>query len=104
VKVLVLSFNVIFLAVTGSFCRKAKIMNASVEKAFTNFKQHFQPAYSVIDADEYFSTKEVYDRIIDITGDMDLTYVEVYTILEQSGFTYDYVMGEFKWLLKCINF
>lgn len=77
-------------------------MNASVEKAFTNFKQHFQPAYSVMEADEYYSTKEIHDRITDITGDPLLTYGEVYEILELSGFTYDYVMGEFKWLLKNI--
>lgn len=78
-------------------------MNASVEKAFTNFKQHFQPAYSIMEADEYYSTKEIYDRIIDITGDMELTYSQVYEMLELSGFTYDYVMGEFKWLLKNIS-
>lgn len=78
-------------------------MNASVEKAFTNFKQHFQPAYSVIEADEYYSTKEIYDRIIDITGHMELTHSQVYEMLELSGFTYDYVMGEFKWLMKIIQ-
>ena len=78
-------------------------MNASVEKAFTNFKQHFQPAYSIMESDEYYSTKEIYDRIIDLTGDMELTHAEVYLLLEQAGFTYDYVMGEYKWLLKNIS-
>lgn len=56
-----------------------------------------------MEADEYYSTKEIYDRIIDITGDMELTYSQVYEMLELSGFTYDYVMGEFKWLLKNIS-
>lgn len=78
-------------------------MNASVEKAFTNFKQHFQPAYTVMESDEYYSTNEIYQRIFDLTWDVELTRSEVYEAMEQAGFTYDYVMGEFKWLLKNIT-
>jgi len=75
-------------------------MNPSVEKAFTNFKQHYQPAYTIYESDEQYSTGEIYSRIQSLTGDDELTTAQVYEMLEQSGYSFDFVMGEYKWLLK----
>lgn len=79
---------------------KIKEMNPTIEKALTNFLQHFEPAYKVEESDEQLSTSDIFNRFWNLTGDPELTLNLIHTILTERGFVYDYVLDEFRWLLK----
>lgn len=75
-------------------------MNEDIFRALTNFLQHFAPAYTIEESDEQFSTEEIFDRFLDITGDPELTRKMIHDLMRENGFVYDYVIDRFKWLIK----
>jgi hypothetical protein len=67
------------------------------------FKQHFEPAYTLKESEEQLSTEEIFDKFNELTHDPELTIDQIYDLMEEKGFRYDYVMDSFKWLLKYVK-
>lgn len=66
--------------------------------------QKYEPAYQLDQSDEQLTSKEIFDRIINVTGDFDFTIMQVAEYMEKSGFVFEYIFDEFKWLLKTKQF
>lgn len=78
-------------------------MNQAIQNAFTNFRQHFTPAYCIHETDEFLSTEEIFHRFNRLAADPELTTQMVHDWMVENGFRYDYIMDEFRWLLKIIE-
>lgn len=78
-------------------------MKENLTRAITIFKQHFQPAYTLDESDEQLTTMEVYEKILKLTLDPEVQPDMVHDLLLQSGFQYDYIMDEYRWLFKVIR-
>lgn len=68
-----------------------------------NFKQHFAPAYTLQESEEQLTTQELYDKFMNLTYDPGFTVDLMHDLLTENGFRYDYIMDEFRWLLRIIR-
>lgn len=78
-------------------------MNENLTRAIRVFRQHFEPAYTLQESDEQLTTTEVYEKLLKLTLSAEITPEVVHDLLIESGFTYDYIIDEYRWLFKAIH-
>lgn len=66
-------------------------------KAMLEFKKCIIPAPSVLESDEYFTTRQLLDKFVGLTLSKSLKKKEFYDILVNNGFHYEYFLDEFVW-------
>lgn len=70
------------------------------EEAMEIFYRRFQPTTSLDDSDEQFTTTEILEKFKEIVGEESVTNQIIIENLKKAGYIYDYVLDEFRWLLK----
>jgi hypothetical protein len=71
-----------------------------LEEAMEIFNRRFQPATSFDDSDEQFTTTEILEKFKEIVGEESVTNQIIIENFKKAGYFYDYVLDEFRWLLK----
>ncbi len=66
-------------------------------QAMLEFKKVFVPVDSASDADETFTTRQVYDKFIKLTYARDFPITEFQDLLEKHGFKFRYFIDGFVW-------
>jgi hypothetical protein len=64
------------------------------------FKEHYEPAPSLPDADELMTTQEIKGIMDEFYPEGDITITELFEALQAAGFDYTIVNCEYKWMLK----
>lgn len=67
------------------------------ERAFQEFLKHYSPAETVLEADEYFTTSDIYEKIIKLTYDKSLKKKQLMELLEGNGFKFVWFLDNFVW-------
>lgn len=75
-------------------------MEEELNHAMEVFKQHLRPASSQEDADTTMTTAEIFDAFKEFLQDDSLDIDKFFKLLKEHGYTYDWVVDGFKWLLK----
>lgn len=75
------------------------------KRAFEEFLKHYLPAGSVLDADAYYSTAEIYEKILRLTYDKSLKKKQLMIMLEENGFKFVWFLDQFVWPVNyvCVN-
>jgi hypothetical protein len=73
---------------------------ANIEKyqsALDEFKRIYLPAKNIAEADEYFTTAELYDKFIYLTYDKSVKKKRFHELLIENGFSFVYFLDGFVW-------
>jgi hypothetical protein len=75
-------------------------MDATTSKIINKFLQHFEPAASLSEADEQMTTEQIYEKINSFYPDAEFVMDDLFKRLNEVGFQFEWINGEFKWMLK----
>jgi hypothetical protein len=75
-------------------------MDATTSKILEVFLQHFEPAGDLSESDEQLTTEQIYEKINSFYPDAEFGMDDLFKKLEETGFKFEWIQDEFKWLLK----
>lgn len=75
------------------------------QRAFEEFLKHYSPAGSVLYADAYYTTAEIFEKILGLTYDKSLKKKQLMIMLEENGFKFVWFLDNFVWPVNyvCVN-